>query len=276
MKIRRMFTGLFLFLLMSLFMVPACSAQAASYQVVNTYENPKVGGVTFSFSSGSSTNYLYVTKNGTKSVLCSGQALNPEIVTNGSKVYCYTWNYNSGTATVYKADVSTRKIEEEVFSVSAGENFTLGGYYNGKIYYVKGLDPGTLCSYTVSSGKHKSLVNNVTEVTQSGKYLYLTPYNGDVGPSTLRVYNASSGKVKTITKKLFTYTVLSGKVYYVEFKSSNIDGYGPWKVRVRRCALNGGSKKTLISSLSVNGIVKIGKKSIKYLNSNGTQKTKKY
>lgn len=259
-------------------LIKAVPVQAAAYKQINTtvsnVSERKVGDVTFSSNYSGGKYAIKATKNGKTSTLMNVKGLSPVIVTNGSIVFCSVTPGYYSKATVYKIAVNS-KAKTKLFTTSKKYGcFECCGYYNGKLFYVKDLDPGTFGSFQLSTKKHKTLATNVTTANQKGQYFYLTPYEGAIGPSKLRVYNGSNNKIVSISSKMFQYYVGSSKVYYIEF--NKISYSPPFKLSVKCCNLNGSGKTTKVSSFTANSVLKLTSTYVKYRNTSGKTITKKY
>lgn len=246
-------------------------AHGASYQKLNLSEEAAtVGNVTFSFEY---TNWpqttLYMESNGNKKEV-SGVNLSPIILTNGAVTYFHT--LNNGVAVVSSVTLDGQ-VEVVFTDRSSADGFELESYYKNKLYFVRGIDPGTFASYDLKEKKTTVIDKNTTNVIQYKNYFYLTPYCGAYGETTLKVYNASNKKKKTITKKMLSYEICSGKLYCVE--ASKMQG-DLATASVKRYALNGTKKKTLIKKFELKYVRKITKNYIEYVNKKNKTVKKKY
>ena len=158
---------------------------------------------------------------------------------------------------------------------------SLCGIYKDKLFYIKGIDPGTLCSYDLKTGKKKKIMDNVTQAQQHGNVFLCTPYEGALGTSTLRAYDAKNNLKKTITKNKMSYQVIGSYLYYVEYvraydSNSQYENPEDYICKVVRCDLTGKNKKILLKNKRIRGYVsKITSTYIQYTYndySNDTQK----
>ena len=216
---------------------------------------------------------LIAKKSGKKTVLVSkGQS--GAILTNGKIVYYTVFHYGNSADKNYVQVFSVKingKERKNVFNDKKADNLELCGYYNGKIYYVKEIDPGYLYSYSIKEKKKKKLFNNVTIAEQHGQYFVNTPYKGDWGPGTLRVYDAKNNKSKVITKKVDIWRVIKGKIYFTEFKK--IDNKLKHNKFVFKCVnLSGTKEEVLISEIDANYITKCNENTVWYVDGEGKEK----
>lgn len=145
------------------------------------------------------------------------------------------------------------------------------------MYYVKGIDPGTFCSYTIRTNKKKIIKRNVTSAYQCKQYFYLMPYTGGGPTGWLRVYNSKNDKVKMISKRQMCYSVISDYLYYAEIKEIRQEELGVcFNIELKKCSLDGSSKIILIKNLNVQNIIQIDDHSLIYGDVNGKYKTKKF
>lgn len=253
---------------------------STEYKAINTHltfeiQDRTVGETTFE----SANDVLYAVKDGKKILLASEKGLSSIILANGTEVYYSVDDFNNDSSTIYHID-SVGEKGKKLFSVKKIENmFYLAGLYGGKVYYVKGIDPGTFCSYTIRTNKKKIIKRNVTSAHQCKQYFYLMPYSGGVlaGGVWLRVYNAKNDKVKLISKRQICYSVISDHLYYAEIKAIRQKELGGClNIELKKCSLDGSSKIILIKSLNVKNIIQIDDHSLIYVGVNGKHKTKKF
>lgn len=236
------------------------------------------GNITFSYNSryinGIGTyGSIYYNVGGQQKLLVSMKGLGSQIVTNGTDVFFYTCG--DGRASLYSRKLSDT-VNTRLFEILVDDTFELVGTYNNNLYYIKGLDPGKLCRYSLSTKKHKVLANNTTSAKQVNQYFYLTPYRGDAGPVTLKIYNAKTGKTKLVTKNMDWYYLVGNYVYYTEYRDMKGLFYSPYKISVKRCKLNGSGTKTLVDSIKVKNVLEVTAKKIVYIDQNGNRKQKSY
>ena len=264
------------------FTLPPRQVHAATkFQVVNvTNITKKVGNVTFSsqYSQTDSRCNVYYKKGDKKELLTSLNGISTVIMTDGKIVY-YTVSNSSNmneycTDTIYEKKLSTGQTRK-LFSVNNEYYFCFAGYYQGKIYYVKNLDPGTLCSYDLKTGKNKSLLKNVTGADQDGRGFLCTLYEGAGGPLKLQLFNIKTSKAKPLAETMLRYKVIKKQIYYVECTKEY--DFNDYLCNVVRCDLNGKNKKILLKNLRIKGSVdKITSSYITYQNydTNKTYKLK--
>ena len=194
-------------------------------------------------------------KSGKKTkVLASAKGLNYDIVTNGRYAY-YIVSVNDTTCHFYKKDLKTGSKRKVFTEKKTDMLISLSGLYQNRLYYVNGIDPGTLYCYDLKSGKKTKVMDNVTTAVQYGNTFMCTPYEGDVGPSTLRVYDAKHNKKKTITKNKMAYRVIGNQLYYVAYVKASDSGSGAYICNVIRCGLDGKNKKVLLKNRKINGYI---------------------
>ncbi|MBO5153078.1 MAG: hypothetical protein J6C00_01845 [Eubacterium sp.] len=268
-------------------LTPRQARAATKFQVVNvTNTTKKVGDVTFSsqYAQSDSRWNVYYKKGDKKELLTTQNGISTIIMTDGKIVYYSVANSSNMneycTDTIYKKILSTGQTRK-LFSVKNEYYFSFVGYYQEKIYYIKNLDPGTLCSYDLKTGKNKSLLKNVTGVDQYGSVFLCTPYEGGGGPFEFTTYNAKTNKSKILTKSMMNYKVIKKQVYYVEYVRSYDNSeyilYNDYICNVVRCDLNGKNKKVLLKNQRIKGYVdKITSSYLTYKNydSNKTYKIK--
>lgn len=260
-------------LILSTIFTPIKVEAATPYKLINLWEKKvTVGGVKFSSKTDADTGKVtiyYKTNNKTR-VLASEERLDFNILTNGRWVY-YVVAASESSYNIFKKDIKTGK-KSKVFSEKSTEMWvSLCGLYKNKLYYVNGIDPGTLCSYDLKSGKKKKVMNNVTRAEQFENVFLCTPYEGDVGPTILRSYDAKHDLRKTITNNNMSYQVISNHLYYVEYVKAydaNLDYMDPvdYICNIVRCDLSGKNKKVLLKNKRINGsVIKITASYIQYM-----------
>ena len=260
-------------LTLSIIRIPTKVDAATPYKLINLWDKKAtVGGVKFSSKRENDTGKvtIYYKINNKTKVLVSGEGLGTTVLTNGRWVYYVATNdvsYN-----FYKQDLRNGRKTKIFSEKSPDMSVELSGFYKNKLYYVNGIDPGTLCYFDLKSRKKKKVMNNVTLAEQYGSIFLCTPYEGDVGASSLRFYDAKSNSKKTITKNKMGYRVISKKLYYVEYiraYDSNQEYMDPedYICNVVRCDLTGKNKKVLLKDKRINGYVsKITSSYIQYTN----------
>ena len=280
---RKVSIALLVILILATIYIPEGVNAATEYKVINLSEkHVSVGKVKFSSTrdadSGKVTIY-YKTNNKTK-ILASEVGLDCVILTNGRYAY-YIVADDETTYSVFKKDIKTSSNKKLFSEKTSDFGMSLSGIYKNKLFYVKGIDPGTLCSYDLKSGKKKKIMENVTQAEQHGNVFLCTPYEGALGPSTLRAYDAKNNEKKTITKNKMSYQVIRNHLYYVEYVrayDSNSHYVNPedYICKVVRCNLTGKNKKVLLKNKRIQGYVsKITSSYIEYTHydySNNTQK----
>lgn len=189
-------------------------------------------------------------------------------MTDGKIVYYSVANSSNMneycTDTIYEKKLSTGQTRK-LFSENNEYYFSFAGYYQGKIYYVKNLDPGTLCSYDLKTGKNKSLLKNVTGADQYGSVFLCTPYEGAGGPLKLQLFNIKTSKAKSMAETMLRYKVIKKQIYYVECTKEY--DFNDYLCNVVRCDLNGKNKKILLKNHRIKGSVdKITSSYITYKN----------
>lgn len=252
-------------------LIPRQVYAATKFQVVNvTNTTKKVGDVTFSsqYSQTESSWKVYYKKGNKKELLTTLNGISTIIMTDGKIVYYSVANSSNMneycTDTIYEKKLSTGQARK-LFSINNEYYFDFAGYYQGNIYYVKNLDPGTLCSYNLKTGKNKSLLQNVTGVDQYGSVFLCTPYEGAGGPLNLQLFNIKTDKAKSLTETMLQYKVIKKKIYYVECTKEY--DFNDYLCNVVRCDLNGKNKKVLLKNQRIKGYVdKITSSYITYKN----------
>ncbi len=261
-------------------------ASAASYKLIDASSYGKssqrtVSGRTFEVQYNNGKGSLSCTYNGRKKTLATttnNTGIESYIITNGKTVYFATQRFTTETCYCQIAKVNSDGTGYEILkSFNAPQGFTLCGYYKDKLYFIKykDFDYTTLQSYTIRTKKVATVLKNAGNVEQYKNYFYLVPIRGDLAPLKLRVYNINTKKMKTITKKMASYDIVGGKLYYAEYITCDSTS-GKNVIRIRRSSLTGSGKKTLIKKLKARGVYKFGKKSVKYYNYDNALKTKKY
>lgn len=263
--------------LLGIFTLTPNQAQAASeFTVVNvTNTTKKVGNVTFSSQYSQTDNRwnVYYKKGDKKELLTTQNGISTIIMTDGKIVYYSVANSSNMneycTDTIYEKKLSTGQTRK-LFSVNNEYYFSFAGYFQGKIYYVKNLDPGTLCSYDLKTGKNKTLLKNVTSAEQYKTVLFCMPYEGDMGPYVVRLYNIKSNKATLLSENLLRYCVKNNKIYYAEYvrkydeQSYYMEDY---YCNVIRCDMDGKNRKVLLKNQRIKGYVdKITSSYITYQN----------
>lgn len=254
---------------------------ASNFQVINvTNTTETVGGVTFSskYSSTEARWYVYYEKEGKKNLLTDEGGVSTIIMTDGKLVYYFVANRFEKSFydyyeidTVYEKNMSTHATKE-VFSIKTKDGIHFAGYYSGKIFYVKNIDPGTLCFYNLKTGNNRTLLRNVTNANQYGRVFLCNPYAGGGPPFKFFTYNAKSNKSRTLTKQLMCYRVIKKRIYFVEYvrsyDNSDYISYDDYIGNVIRCDLNGKHKKILLKNQRIQGVVdKITSSYLTYKNS---------
>ena len=215
---------------------------------------------------------LYSKVNGKKTILATEPNLDAAIVTDGKVVY-YTISEFGGSARFYKTNVDgsgTRMLKE----IKAVETISFAECYGNRIFFVDGIDPGTLYTFNVKNYQIKKVADDVTTVQKYGKYLYLMPYCGDATATNLRVLNIQTGKISSISDELLGWDVVDGHLYYAEQI-----GFNSWQdleVKVIRCSYAGTKKKTMIKSVNLQYVKQFKKDKLVYIDKNGKQRTRKY
>lgn len=222
--------------------------------------------------------YVYYEKGGKTNLLTDEGGVSTIIMTDGKFVYYFVANRFEKSFydyyeidTVYEKNMSTHATKE-VFSIKTKDGIHFAGYYSGKIFYVKNIDPGTLCSYNLKTGKNRTLLRNVTNANQYGRVFLCNPYAGGGPPFKFFTYNAKSNKSRTLTKQLMCYRVIKKRIYFVEYvrsyDNSDYISYDDYIGNVIRCDLNGKHKKILLKNQRIQGVVdKITSSYLTYKNS---------
>lgn len=247
----------------------------------NDISQRTIGNVIFSWES----NYdkergtygtIYVTQNGKTTPFVTEKNLNAYIVTNGTDVF-YSTQDSGSEAVVYKKQLTDDTTGDRLFSTSVDTSFSLAGYYDSKLYYIKELDPGMFYEYSFTTQGHSLLAENVTHVTQKNKYFYLEPYYGDAGgTSSLRCFDADNGKTTVISDNLCIlgrWEILGNFIYYMEYTDSKDYHSGPVQIMVSRCKMDGSKKEILISELEMTSMISITSEGVTYLDKNGNIRT---
>lgn len=249
----------------------------------NDISQRTIGNVIFSWES----NYdkergtygtIYVTQNGKTTPFVTEKNLNAYIVTNGTDVF-YSTQDSGSEAVVYKKQLTDDAAGECLFSTSVDTSFSLAGYYDSKLYYIKELDPGRFYEYSFTTQEHRLLAENVTHVTQQNHHFYLQPYYGDAGvTSSLRCLDADNGKIIVISDNLCVlgrdpWNIIDEKIYYLEYADLKDYYSGPVQVIVMRCNMDGSKKEILIGELEMTSMISITGEGITYLDTNGDTRT---
>lgn len=242
-----------------------------------------VGNVTFFWESsydkdrGVSGN-IYIRRDGRTTLFAAETNLSPYIATDGEEVFYSKCDADSGI-TVFRKGISD-EAGQVVFHSEESNNFSLVGYYNSTIYYIKGLDPGNFCGYELTTQNQSELVGNVTKAKQNNQYFYLEPYCGDAGSaSVLQVYNAAHSETTLISEhvcKIAPLEIIDGFIYYVEYSDEEDFHIFPAEVRVKRCKEDGSEEKTLIDDLEITSVRSITRDSIFYRDKNGEDQVKRF
>lgn len=255
------------------------SAKEKAYKTITTWViDWEINGYQFiwRFKSGPTT--LLVKKNGKEKKLVANDDLGLSLVTNGSKIYYFTYHYETQKANVYKMNIDGSK-KTKVFSVKAKKGFDLAGLVGGKLYYKTGSEHGNLHYYTLKTKKHKVVIKDIERTRyKKNHFLLETICDDNTYRRKISAYSVKTKKVKTISKNVYNYEILGNKIYYVEYKSAKKTETpsGINTVTVKKCNLNGKNKKTLIKKLSMQRINELKANSITYTNKAGKEVTKKY
>lgn len=244
-----------LFVLVCLIILPHNVQAADKYQIINvTEKSRKVGNVRFSSSYTNGGWNVYFQKKNGKKELIENQDISTVLMTNGKKVYYYSLEVNGYpyTARTYEMNLSTGKVRQ-ICSVSGIDEFELAGIDSKNLYYIKNLDPGSLCAYNFKSKTHKKLLDNVTSAAQYGNVFLCTPYWGGGGSVELQMYNTKTGIGKQISNGMVDYRVIKNKIYYVECIKEN--DFNDYVCNVILCDMNGKNKKILLKNKRIAGII---------------------
>lgn len=251
---------LLLLCLIGWFAIAPHQVQGASrFEVINVYDSvQKVGNVTFSSKQLEVGGWrqIYYKKGSVKKRLATDERISTIILTDGKKAY-YSVQDSSGmddccSYTIYEKNLSTGNAKK-IFSLSNIDYFNFEGYYQSKIYYVKELDPGTLCFYDLKTGKSKEVLSNVTGTQQYGNVFLCTPYEGAGGPLPLQIYNAKNNKAKLLTNNMIYYRVIDKKVYYVDCIEEY--DFGNYLCNVVRCDLSGKNRRVVAQNQRIKGFI---------------------
>ncbi len=216
---------------------------------------------------------IYATVNGKKSLVVYEKDLDASIITDGKTIYYSTSEQN---AKVYSKTLTGKTSKQLCTVKNVDYSFTLSGYYNNTIYYVKYLDPGYFCKYSLKNKKHTVIHKNTTIAEQNNQYFYLTPYQGAMGPSKLTVYDAKQNKSKLVSKKLHSYRIVGNSLYYLNI-TKEVDYFsGIYQVTVYKSTLAGKNAKVVAKNVQLKQLIEITSKKMVYLNKNGVKKEIKF
>lgn len=219
---------------------------------------------------------IYVTENEETSLLLAEKNLSPTIVTNGIDIFYSALDYELAEAAVYRRSIKDG-TGEELFSVQGVDSyFSLAGYDNSVIYYIRGLDPGVFCGYEITAEETTVFAENVTNAQQNNQFFYLEAYGGDAGnASEWRVFNASNGTVNLITEHRCrlgrdTQEITENAVYYLEYMDEEIYHQTPVQVSLMRCAADGSNPEILINNLEITEVIFLSENEIDFKDASGT------
>lgn len=250
---------LFLCLIAWLIFIPKHVQAASKFEVINVTETAKkIGNVTFYSKQPEDGGWrrVYYKIGNKKKRLATDEMTSTVFLTDGKKVY-YSVHVNSRTGDyngeiIYEKNLSTGNTKK-LFSLSNIYDFDFAGYYQSKIYYVKELDPGTLCFYDLKTGKSKAVLSNVTGTQQYGNVFLCTPYEGAGGSLPLQIYNAKNDKAKLLTNNMIYYRVIDKKVYYVDCIEEY--DFGNYLCNVVRCDLSGKNRRVVAQNQRIKGFI---------------------
>lgn len=183
------------------------------------------------------------------------------ILTNGEIVY-YVYINDLQEINVYEVNLES-EIETMLFSEHSDDAidyaFYLVGYCNNNLYYVKGIDPGTLWKYDIGEGKKTEILENVTSAIQYEQYILTRPYEGDYWYYDLKSFDMKNEKTVLLSDKVLRYEVINNNIYMVIYKKAYNDK-NPYLVEdcicdVIKCDFNGENAIELLSNAHVCGYV---------------------
>ena len=216
---------------------------------------------------------LFATKGGA-SVKISENFNGGEILTDGNKVYFAEKKSGKWYLSFYYLKTSGAK-QLGILSKTA-ENVDLCGYYKNKVYFIINVPEGSFACFNTKNQSVKKLASgySVTIATQYGKYFVMTDGTG-AGYSYLGVLNAATNKMKKVATSPGNWIVTSKYIYYIRITKGWIFE-APNTISVGRYTIASGKNKTLVKSLKNYGIQKFTTKYVKYKNSKGKVKTKRW
>lgn len=247
-------------------------------------EERTIGDITFSWDSGYDSQTgaygsISITQDGRTTLFVTKSKLDAYIVTNGSDVF-YSTSDSGNEGTVYRTTITAEggnDGEQELFHTNIDIHFCLSGYYNGKLYYIKEIDPGTFYSYDLVTEEHQQLVENTTHAMRKNQYFYLTSYSGSAWyPGTLRVYDTEKGTTSVISDNFCLVGPVENAethIYYIEYIGEPDIFSMPVSITVKRCLPDGSESETVIGELKVTSIQEMTSDGITYMDENGNAHT---
>ena len=266
-------------LLLSLSILLTVPVSAANFKVVKSYSylpvnERTVNGAVFSWNNSVSGSSLYATKNGKTFSLTSSTA-SGELLSNGSVAYFFEKGTNQKKLVFYKTNLTTGK-KTKIVSFKTSYPYVTNLILVGKnLYFTHGEVEGDFSRINLSIKKYRKIKEYVTFFTKHGQYFLLSDGTG-AGYSYLGSYDTKSGKYKKIISKPIQWFEKNNKVYIVVVKSGNNYSGNPYTIKIVRYNLKTGKSKTIVNSLTVKRIIELTNTYIKYINSNGTEKTLKF
>lgn len=187
--------------------------------LIRVEDCPKtVGDMTFSVAEENGYNIFSCTKEG-KEVLSIDTEGNG-ILMHGNDLYFL--NEDVTWVAIYKYNYVTRKGSNIYYVYDDEKRPALVGYQNGKIIFVEGYEPGTLCQYDEESETKETLLDEVSSARQFGNNLVCIR-SWDGGWFALKTYNLISGEMSVLTETALSYDIISDKLYYVAVDHYNED-----------------------------------------------------
>ena len=264
-------------LLLSLTILLTVPVSAASYKVVKSYSylpasERTVNGAVIVWNNSVSGTSLYATKSGKTYTLTSSPA-SGEVLLNGSVAYYF--EKGNSKIIFYKTNLNSGKRIKIVSFKTSFPSVTNLILVGKNLYFTHGEVEGDFARINLSTKKYKKIKGNVTYFTKHGQYFLLTDGTG-AGYSYLGSYNTKSGKYKKIVSQPIRWVEKNNKVYIVVTKSGNSYSGNPYTIKIVRYNLKTGKSKTLVNSLTLTRILDLTNTHIRYINSSGAEKTKKF
>lgn len=223
---------------------------------------------------------IYAIYQGKTILIDSDTRLSSVILTDGKTVFFTHEDYeDESVATVYKMDLSNSSKSVIFSDKMVDYQFGLCGYYKNSIYYINGLDPGTLYKYDLDYKTKKNLLDNTTNAYQYDEYFICLPYEGVYGPSQVRSYNTLTDELCVLSDNVLGYEVINKKIYMVIYKRNYIeDDYENPEdciCDVVKCDLNGQNTEILLSNIRIEGYIsKITETYVEYSHYNSDTDTR--
>lgn len=233
-----------------------------------------VNGTVFTASSYSSKGYILTAYRNGRTIRISDCASGGNVLSNGTIVlYCNEDNV------LYKMNLSTGKTVRYrgLHSTAPLRSVTLCGKYGKDVYFIRDVPEGLLYKVNLTTKKAEKIPiggKRVSSAEQQGKYFYFTDGTG-AGKSYLGQWNAATGKFVKITDRPRIFKANSRYVYYTQVLSLN-NTQSIATLAVKRYVMATGKRETLISSLKVRDVREITSTYVKYLDTNGNMKTRRF